>query len=360
MRLLIAGGGTGGHLFPALAVARGLRGHAPDAEVLFVGTERGIEARVIPESEFPIRFITARGLRGKGVLNALRGSVEIPRAIVQSLMILRNFQPDVVLGVGGYASGPTLAAALMLGKPTAIQEQNSVLGTTNRILSRFVDKVFISWDNTEPAPPREKTLCAGNPVRRDLLASEAPRERSEKLTVLVFGGSQGARSINEAFINNLDTLARLKDRIAIVHQTGLQVNTDIEAKYADAGLSADVRRFIDDMGTAYRAADLVVCRAGAGSLSEITAVGKPAIVVPYPYAIGDHQAKNAAVLESGGAARVIPEERLKNGALVKEIVTVIENPDLLRRMAENSRKLGRPDATDVIVRELIALKRSRS
>ncbi len=355
MKLIVAGGGTGGHLFPALAVARAFREQVPDASVLFVGTEHGIEARVMPGTEFPIRYITARGLRQTGLLNALRGLTEIPVGIVQSMSIVREFKPDVVMGVGGYASGPTVVAARLMGIPTAIQEQNSVMGTTNRVLSRIVRRVFTSWEQTEPSPPVHKTLMAGNPVRLDLMdCPDLPREKG-KFNLLVFGGSQGARSINEAIAHNLDGLAELRPGLVLLHQTGANAVEDVQSHYREEGVEAVVREFIHELGAAYKWADLVVCRAGASTLAELTAFGKPAIVVPYPYAIGDHQARNAAVLESAGAVRVIKDQDLKNGALVRAILDLAKNPDAMRSMAENSRKTGRPDAARTIARELIRM-----
>lgn len=359
MRLLIAGGGTGGHLFPAIAIAQAVKVEDPSATIVFVGTHHGIETRIIGDTGFPIRYVTARGMRKTGLLNNIFGALELPVAFFQSLSIIREFRPSFVLGVGGYASGPTLAAAVLLRIPNAIQEQNSVMGTTNRILSRFVDRIFTSWENTEPPPPAEKTFLAGNPVRSDLLQEEGHQEDLERLHILIFGGSRGARSINLAVSANLDSLAPLADKVRILHQTGLGAAEDVKRSYDRLGIPADVQEFIHEMGPAYNWADLVVCRSGAGSLAELTALGKPAIVIPYPYAIGDHQMKNARVLEARGAVKVIPDEHLKNGALVKEIRNIAENPQLLRAMAESSRKSGRPDAARTIAIEILKAERSR-
>ena len=359
MRLIVAGGGTGGHLFPALAVARAAKREDARAEVLFVGTEHGIEANIVPRTEFPIRFITAHGIRKTGILNTLRGAVEIPLGVVQSLGLIREFRPSVALGVGGYASGPTVAAALLLRVPTAIQEQNSVMGTTNRLLARFVDRIFTSWEETDPAPPAGKTLLAGNPVREEVLDTPAAEGDRDRFHILIFGGSRGARSINLAIAENLAVLAPLANRISIRHQTGVGVAEEIGERYRNAGLAAEATEFIHDMGAAYRWADLVVCRSGASSLAEITALGKAAIVIPYPYAIGDHQAKNARVLESRGAVRVILDKDLGDAALVKEIRRLVEQPEALQKLAENSRKLGRPEAARTIARELVSMERNR-
>ncbi len=361
MRLLIAGGGTGGHLFPALAVARAMKCEDAAAEVLFVGTKHGIEATIIPRTEFPIRFITAHGMRKTGLLNTLRGAVEAPLGVIQSLGLIRKFRPGAVLGVGGYASGPTLAAAVLMRIPNAIQEQNSVMGTTNRILSKFVDRIFTSWEDTEPSPPAKKSLLTGNPVRSDVLVKEeSPAKNPNTLNILIFGGSRGAQSINLAVSGNLDVLAPMADKVHILHQTGLGAAEDVKRSYDRAGIHADVREFIHEMGPAYRWADLIVCRSGASSLAEITALGKPAIVVPYPYAIGDHQMRNARVLEARGAVKVIPDQKLKNGALMQEIRQISENARLLSDMADSSRKLGRPDAARVIAKEILKAERSRN
>jgi UDP-N-acetylglucosamine--N-acetylmuramyl-(pentapeptide) pyrophosphoryl-undecaprenol N-acetylglucosamine transferase len=332
----------------------------PTSEILFVGTEHGIEARIMPSTEFPIRFITARGMRSTGMLNTLRGALEAPLGVIQSLGVIREFQPTVVLGVGGYASGPTLAAAVLMRIPTAIQEQNSVMGTTNRLLSGFVNRVFLSWEDTEPAPPADKSLVTGNPVRDDVLEDTKRERENGRFHILIFGGSRGARSINLAISENLDGLVPHANDISIRHQTGQGVADEIRKKYTDAGLQADVTEFITDMGPAYQWADLVVCRSGASSLAEITALGKAALVIPYPYAIGDHQAKNAAVLASRGAVKVIQDRDLKNGTLVKEISTLVEKPELLENMAENSKKLGRPFAARAIAAELAKIQRSRT
>jgi UDP-N-acetylglucosamine--N-acetylmuramyl-(pentapeptide) pyrophosphoryl-undecaprenol N-acetylglucosamine transferase len=359
MRLVIAGGGTGGHLFPALAIARALKSEDPGAEVLFVGTKNGIEARIIPATEFPIRFITARGMMKTGMINSILSAVEIPVGVLQSIFLLREFKPGCVLGVGGYASGPTVFAGRIMGIPTAIQEQNSVMGTTNQALTKIVDRIFISWQDTEPVTPPNRTVLTGNPVRQEVLQStkEFPKQQDE-FRLLIFGGSRGARSINQSIMDNISSIAEFADRLRILHQTGRDAVEEVKSAYDEAGIQAEVKEFIDDMGSAYSWADLIVCRSGAASLAEITALGKPAIVIPYPYAIGDHQARNAAVLEATGAVRVVKDVNLMNGTLVKEIGKLIDNGELLIRMAENAKEAGRPDAAREIARELLNLERS--
>jgi UDP-N-acetylglucosamine--N-acetylmuramyl-(pentapeptide) pyrophosphoryl-undecaprenol N-acetylglucosamine transferase len=360
MRLLIAGGGTGGHLFPALAIARAVMALEPDSSILFVGTRHGIEARIIPGTEFPISFVTARGMRSTGILNTARGALELPLAIVQSWSIIRAFKPTTVVGVGGYASGPTLAAAVMMRIPTAIQEQNSVMGTTNRLLARYVHRIFISWEDTEPRTSPQKTVLTGNPVRQDVMEGAVPARNDDRVHLLIFGGSRGARSINQAFAMHLDQLAPMAQGIRILHQTGAGAAEEMREQYRAAGIDAEVTEFIDRMGPAYQWADLVVSRSGASSLAEITALGKPAVVIPYPYAIGDHQAKNAAALESRGAVRVIRDDELKNGRLLHTIRGLVQQPDSLRSMAQNSKRLGRPQAAFTVAHELRKIQRSPS
>ncbi len=358
MRLLIAGGGTGGHLFPGVAIARAMKAEDPDSSILFVGTRHGIEARIIPETEFPIHFIAARGIRRTGLAATLRAILEIPIGMMQSIKLFREFRPDIVLGVGGYASGPTLAAAVLARIPAVIQEQNSIMGTTNKILMKFANCVFTSWEKTDPAPPPEKTILAGNPIREDLLDTPLQQERRDTLHILIFGGSRGARSINLAVTQNLDLLVPISSKIRVLHQTGYGAADEVKALYDKAGITADVREFINDMGQAYAWADLVVCRSGASSVAELTALGKPAILIPYPYAVGDHQTFNAGLLESAGAARVVVDRDLKNGRLTKEIRSIVEQPNLLDGMAKKSRKLGRPQAARTIARALIDLERT--
>ena len=359
MRLIIAGGGTGGHLFPAMAIASAVQGLAPRAEVLFVGTRHGIEARILPERGLPVRFISTRGIRKTGLMNRLFAVGELPFAVIQSMRLIRDFRPDVVLGVGGYASGPVVAAAALLRLPTAIQEQNSVMGTTNRLLARFVDRIFVSWERTEPQTAPEKTILAGNPIRQDLFDSPAFPDNSDRFKLLVFGGSRGASSINRAFANHVEMLKPHADEIGVVHQTGKDGRAEVEAAYRAAGVPAHVTEFIDNIGSFYRWADLVVCRSGASSLAELTAFGKPAVVAPYPYAIGDHQMKNARHLEAAGAVRIVPDSELANGALVKAVVELMSNQIALAAMARKSRQMGRPEAATRIAEHILQMARSR-
>ncbi|MGC8660432.1 MAG: undecaprenyldiphospho-muramoylpentapeptide beta-N-acetylglucosaminyltransferase [Desulfomonilaceae bacterium] len=357
MRLIVAGGGTGGHLFPALAIAETLKADFPSSEVLFVGTKRGIEARLIPQTRFPIKFVSARGIMRTGIINSIRAGMEIPVGIIQSFKIINEFKPDFVLGVGGYASAPTLIAALILNVETGIQEQNSVMGTANRMLSKFVNKIFVSWENTLPITPPEKTFVVGNPVRPDLFKIRSNQDKTEKFKILIFGGSKGANSINLGVTEHLDKLGGMASKIKIVHQTGADLIVEVQKAYEQAGIEADVQEFITDMGTYYKWADLVVCRAGASSLAEITATGKPAIVIPFPFAAGDHQTKNALWLEGHKAVRMVQDSELKDGVLISRILELIENPSEIKVMAENAARLGKPGAARAIVNEILKNQR---
>lgn len=352
MRLILAGGGTGGHLFPALAVAEALRENYPSSEVLFVGTKRGIESRLIPQTGFPIKYVSARGIMRTGVFNSIRAGIEIPIGVVQSFKIINDFKPDFVLGVGGYASAPTLIAALILNIETGIQEQNSVMGVANRMLSKFVNKIFISWENTSPATPLEKTFLVGNPVRQTLFQETLTPKENDKFNILIFGGSKGANSLNYAMIEHIDQFKSITSKIRIVHQTGVDLLLEVRQAYARAGITAEVSEFITNMGAYYSWADLVVCRAGASSLAEITATGKPAIVVPFPFATADHQTKNALWLENQNAVIMVKDVELKKGVLTSKILELINTPSKLEEMAQNARRLGKPDAARSIIFEI--------
>ncbi len=353
MRLLIAGGGTGGHLFPALAVAQALMKIAPKSQIMFVGAKHGIEAKIIPQTEFSIKFVKVRGLRKTGILNKLVGFLELPFGLLESMAIIHNFKPDFVLGVGGYASGPALAAAVLMRISCGIQEQNSVMGTTNKAMARWVDKIFVSWEKTEPATAPEKTILTGNPIREDLTAYEPQAPEPQQKRLLIFGGSRGARAINDAIINNLDQLQKYGDELQITHQTGSDDRQRVAEAYESKAMNAEVIDFISEMGKFYNWADLVVCRAGASSLAELTALGKAAIVIPYPYAVGDHQAKNACALEEKGALKIVYNSKLKNGALVIQVQELLDNPDKLKDIADKAKKMGKPQAARSIASEIL-------
>jgi UDP-N-acetylglucosamine--N-acetylmuramyl-(pentapeptide) pyrophosphoryl-undecaprenol N-acetylglucosamine transferase len=356
VKLVIAGGGTGGHLFPGIAMAEELTSRQPQNAVVFVGTERGIEARAVPKAGYPLELIDVTGLKGKGVSGTVRGLLRLPRALLQSLRLLRRQRPDVVLGVGGYASGPVLLAAWLLRIPTAIQEQNAVPGVTNRLLGLFVGAVFTAFPEAARHFPRAKVHDLGNPIRRALLENflkpggTGPCDDPAAFRLLVLGGSQGARRINEVLPRAVALLsAPLRARLCVTHQTGASDAAPIEEAYRLAGVRGEVLAFIDDMSRAYQEANLLVCRAGASTLAEVTVCHRAAILIPFPFAADDHQTHNASMLVSAGAAVMIPESELTPERLASEIEGLAASPARLHAMEHAAAHLGRPEAAREIV-----------
>lgn len=357
-KILFAGGGTGGHLYSGVAVAREAQRLAPGTEIVFVGTEKGIEARVLPKEGYRLVTMPISGIKGRGLLGALSGALKVPGAIRKSLRLLKAEGPGAVVGIGGYASGPTLMAAAAAGYPTAIIEQNVIPGFTNRLLGRVVRRVYAPLDEAKARFPRPSIVkVTGNPIRRavvDEALASAPAPHAT-LNLLVFGGSLGARRINQAMIDALPSLVKVPGGISIVHQTGEADFETVKAGYARAGVSADVRPFLHDMGTQYAKADLVVCRAGASTISELLSCGKPAILVPYPHAIYDHQVKNAQALEARGAARWIRDAELDGARLAGEIELLGRDAEARTRIAAAAKALGRPDAATEIAKEVLEM-----
>jgi len=365
VRLLIAGGGTGGHLFPGIAVAEEFLSRDPANEVLFVGTERGVEAKVLPRLGYRLELISASGIRGKGGGGLLKGAALFLYSYSQSRRILRAFAPDLVLGVGGYASAPVLMAARGMLIPRFVHEQNAYPGMANKILSRFAAEAYISLEESARFFPKSKTVLTGNPLRRQILevvvaandssgtAAETGGSERGRFHLLVFGGSLGAHSINLAMAGAAPLLAELRDRITITHQTGEKDRDEVAAAYAAAGMTAEVYPFIDDMAAAYRAADLVICRAGATTIAEVTACGKPCLFIPYPHAVDDHQRRNAEALLKKGAGEMLLERELSPAQLAATIGSFLDNPEQLARIGANARGLGRLDAGRVIVDRML-------
>jgi len=345
VRLLVAGGGTGGHVFPGIALAEEVVTRHPRNDVLFVGTARGLEAQVVPAAGFPIELVDVKGLKGKGLLGALQNLLLLPRAFLRSLSILRAWRPDVVVGVGGYASGPLVLAAWCLRIPTAVQEQNAAAGLTNRILGVFVKAAFTAFPEAARHFPRRKVFQLGNPIRRQLLENfMRPEADHPRARLLVFGGSQGAHALNMRVVEALPHLADLKDKLAVVHQTGARDKEQVERGYRAVGFEPDVRDFITDMSRAYAEADLVLCRAGATTLAELTVCKKPSILVPFPAAADNHQVLNALSLVNAGAAVMIEERDLTGELLAAEIRAVLANPERRHKMSRAAGRLGAPAA----------------
>ena len=364
MRLLVAGGGTGGHLFPGLALGEEVKTRHPRNDVLFVGSARGIEVREVPKAGYPLEVIDVAPLKRMGLAGFLRGLFRLPIAFWQSLRILRRFDPDVVVGVGGFSSGPVLLAAWFLRKPTAIQEQNALPGLTNRTLGWFVDAVFIAFPEAEKAFPPRKTHLLGNPIRRAFLDNYLhSKPATDRLSILITGGSQGAHVLNLRVAEALEILApQIGRKIQVFHQTGTKDQPEIATRYEklrSSGLIAESVAFIDDMARAYAAADLLVCRAGATTIAELTVCKKPAILVPFPFAADDHQTVNARSLVQAGAALLIPEEELSAEKLADELRALEADRPRLLRMSRASGVLGRPEAAREIADVCVSLCRER-
>ena len=353
MRVLIAGGGTGGHLYPGIALARELQRRDPSTHVSFVGTAQGIEARVVPREKFPLDLIHVAGLKGKSVLERSIGFALLPIAALDAVRVLSKQRPDVVVGVGGFASGPVVAFAALLGYPTMLLEQNALPGITNRILSRFVRAAAVNFEAALAYFPRTG-FVAGNPVRPEFFpaqneeANDRTNQPHDAARVLIFGGSQGAHAINVAMVEAAARLAASGIRLAITHQTGERDLDLVRAAYERAGLAARVEAFIFQIDGEMKAADAVVCRAGATTLAELAASGAPAILVPLPTATEDHQRKNAEAFAQSGAAVVIDERNLHGDALAWALKELIGDPDRRARMSAAARTLARPDAAERI------------
>jgi len=341
--VLVAGGGTGGHLLPGLAVAERLRDEG--VRVAFVGTARGIESRVVPAAGYELHLVRGAPIRGRSPAEMLRGVAATIAGIREARRLLATLRPAVVLGVGGYASVATVVAATLARIPTVLQEQNAVAGLANRLLGRVATRVCVGFREAAAAFPSDRVVYTGNPVREGIAALTRRRRPDGRLGLLVFGGSQGARRINDAMLGGLDVLGDRLARLAIVHQTGVSDADRVAAAYRERGVDADVRGFIDDMPAAYAGADVVVARAGAMSCAEILAAGLPAVFVPYPHAAGDHQRHNAAALVEAGAATMIDDDRCDGETLGAEIATLVDDETLRYRMAARARTIARPDAT---------------
>ena len=352
MRVIFAGGGTGGHLFPGLAVAREFQRRDGLVQILFVGTEQGIEFRVLPKEGFKLEILTVKGIKGRGWrgwLNALYG---VPASLLRSMKIIRRFHPDLIIGLGGYASGPLLLAAQMKKVRCAIMEQNVRPGFTNKLLARWVDCVFTAYPQSADYFPGARVVESGNPVRW----RELPKiSRNERFSLLIFGGSAGARRINAAVIDALKQLTDLQAEFSILHQTGEADFATVKEAYRTLPFAAEVTPFIERMDEAYARADLVLCRAGATTVAELTAFGKAAILVPFPYAIYDHQRGNAEALQERGAAEMILDQDLTGTRLAQGLRGYFSDRARIERMAAAARAMGRSDAAARIVDQCYAL-----
>ena len=364
--LIIAGGGTGGHLFPGIAVAEEVLAANKNSHVRFIGTGNRFETSVLSEKGFEQKCIRVQSLKGKSRVRQIKALASIPWSIFGAAWILRKLRPDVVLGVGGYSAGPVVVASWILRIPRALHEQNVIPGITNRMLSCFADRIYVSFEDTRIKAPAEKIRMTGNPVRKEILscsesaltASKGPVTPENPFTIFIVGGSQGAHRINTAVMAALMHIES-KDRIAFIHQTGAADEDIVRKAYTEHNITGTAKPFFHHMEKHYRKADLVICRAGASTIAELTVLGKGVIFVPYPFAADDHQAVNARQLVSAGAAELILEKDLSGKLLAKKIEHYVSSPEKLATMAVNMRKQARPEAAKDIAEDLYELAASK-
>src|SRR5215216_1638654 len=358
LSVLIAGGGTGGHLYPGIAVAREVMARARDAQVVFVGTATGIESRVVPKEGFQLETIRSAGLKGKSLASLARGVGLLPMSAIDAWRVIARRQPSVVIGVGGYSSGPVVLLAAVRGIPTLLMEQNAMPGVTNRLLARFVKAAAVTYDESARFFAG-RAFLAGNPVRPEFLGGMhdehgSLRDTDRAARVLVFGGSQGAHAINVAMVEAAPRLAAAATGLAITHQTGERDLEMVRDGYSRAGVEARVEPFLFAMDREMKSADLVICRAGATTLAEVAAAGVASILIPLPTATDDHQRRNAQALVAHGAAQMIEQRELTGDRLSSEIVALAGDPERRRRMSDAARQLARPDAASAIVDRVLA------
>ena len=360
LRVIVAGGGTGGHLFPGLAIAEEICRRDIEADILFVTGGRKIESDILSQAGFHQVSIMVEGIKGRGLGRSFLAMLKVPVSLLQSMRILQKFSPHLVLGVGGYSAGPVCAAARMLGRPTAIHEQNSFPGLTNRMLGTMVNRVFISFEESRRWFRGGKAILTGNPIRQELLNPSATGpKREEGFTILVVGGSQGAQAINRAVVGALSLLKDQGREPQVIHQTGQADESAVRESYRRLGMKGEISPFIADMRGAYSRSDMVVSRAGATTVFELAALGKPSILVPYPHATNQHQKTNAMALVEAGGAEMVLQEDLTASRLADCLVKYMEDRGALKKMGQRVRALGRPHAAREIVDHLEPLMGGR-
>ena len=361
--IVFAGGGTGGHLFPGVAVAEKLAQICPDAEITFVGTEGGIEARVIPETDFELRLVDVQPLKGGSLIKRVVSVASLPGSGWQARRLLKTLQTDVVVSLGGYAAGPITMVASLSGAATALMEQNSYPGLTNRLLSRFVDQAFLTFERTEQFLGKTRVSTPGNPVRQDLLATaedfqyETPAEDGP-FRILIIGGSGGAGSFNEHIPSWLSSMEELTGRLHVRHQAGRGRADEALPGYEEFQGRVEVVEFIDDMAEAYRWCDLLICRAGASTIAEVLILGIPAIYIPFPHAADDHQRANARSVVEAGAGVMIDDDEINSDRARNLLSGFMNNPQALQNLARRARSLARPQAGKEIADRLLEMAQS--
>ena len=358
MKVLIAAGGTGGHIYPGIAVAKEIVRRNEKSEVLFVGTSRGLETKIVPANGFKLSLINSAGLKNVGFMGKLKGLFILPKSFFEARQLIKEFKPDVVVGAGGYVSGPVLLMASLQKIPTLVMDSNALPGFTNRRLAPFVTKAALTFEEALPFFGK-KGIVTGNPVRKEFFEIQ-PKQRDEKINLLIFGGSQGARAINNAMADALEYLKSFEDVLQITHQTGEFDYEKIKESYVRSSWKdADVRAYISDMVSEFAKSDLIICRAGATSCAELAAAGKASIMIPLPTAADDHQRKNAEALQSSGAARMILQRDLSGESLANEIINLLNSPEKISTMETAAKKLAKKNAAEVTVNLIEDLARSK-
>lgn len=357
IRLLLTGGGTGGHLFPAIASAQKLVDLVPGSQVMFVGTKRKMDKTSLESYSFATKSIHCYGLKGKSLPELIKALLVLPISCVEAALIILRFKPDVVLGVGGYVTGPVVFVARLLGKKTMIHEQNSIPGLANRKLGGLVDRVCLSLPDSGSLFPKDKTRFTGNPVRKEIvLQAEKFRNDTKEFVIAILGGSQGAHAVNMLVVDAVCSSGMQADKsLKIIHQTGAKDSEVVSGKYEDAGVNAEVAPFFKDMAAIYEQADLVISRAGATTLSELAVMGKPAILFPYPTAADNHQEKNGEYYVHGGGAIMLNEKNITANELWDAIVNFLDDHQRLQDMGNAMKQLGFPKAAENIVEVCMSL-----
>lgn len=345
--VIIAGGGTGGHIYPGVAIAQEFRRRNPNCGIVFIGTARGLETKIVPREGFKLELIEVAALKGVNAAKRIKSLLLLPKSFFAVRSLIRQYQPDVVIGVGGYSSGPMLLVASLLGIPTMVAESNALPGFTNRVLARFVKAAAVSFEEAKSFF-RGKAEITGNPVRAEFFGIPA-KTPGDVIQLLITGGSQGARAINEAMIAAIPLLEPHKDRLSITHQTGELDFEKVKAAYAKSLLHVEAKPFLEKIVDEFAKADLVISRAGATTVAELAAAGRPALMIPFPWAADDHQRKNAEAVERAGAGRMILQSELSGERLASELLVLISDAERLAAMSTASKKLGHPDAAARVV-----------
>ena len=354
MNIMIAGGGTGGHLFPGIAIADEFLKQNPETRIDFIGTTRGIEAKILPKLKFTLHTTIIRGFKGKGIIDKISSIFSIPIACIQAACYLIKYRTSIIVGLGGYISFPTVVAGAIMGVPVVIHEQNSVPGLANRMLSKLAKRVFVSYEKSAVYFQHHKAVFSGMPVRK-LKHHKSCTEKDARFCVLILGGSQGAGQINSAVIEALPFLTERKNEIRFIHQSGTSDAAMVKESYHRLGLKARVHSFIEDIFSCYEEAGLIISRAGAGTLAEQALFGRASVLIPYPFAAGNHQKKNAEIFVNSGASLMLLPEELTGARLATLIADLMENREKLQEMESRAAELSMPKAAETITNECFRL-----